>query len=201
MTSLPKSKQVRQVLSRRTPRARPCVEGDEERNGFVDGVGGLLEAEGVGVPDGEGLVAAIEGAGLVAEAEEVLVGLHGFVETEGRAVVLDGASVLLEEWPAVSVTRRVPLRRESEMRRASVWKPMASAEVSGVTGEVEVRAAGRTAQDASSGSWLLRPMRMRRTSGRRAVISRAAPEMVAARPLGRGRDFSTRERVRVWSGC
>ena len=66
-----------------------------------------------------------------------------------------------------------------------------------MTGEVAVRAAGRTAQDASSGRVLLRPMRTRRTSGRRAVISMAAPLMVAARPLGSGRDFSTRESVRV----
>ncbi len=59
------------------------IEGDKEGNGFVDGVSGLLEAEGVGVPVSEGLIAAVEGAGLVAEAEEVLVGLHGFVEAEG----------------------------------------------------------------------------------------------------------------------
>jgi hypothetical protein len=67
------------------------AEGHDEGDGFVDGVGGFLPAVGVGVPVGEGFVAAVEGAGLVAEAEVVLVFRGLFVDAELGAVELDGA--------------------------------------------------------------------------------------------------------------
>ena len=70
---------------------------DEEGDGFVDGVGGLLPAEGVGVPHGEGAASAVEGAGFVAEAEEVGVGEFVLVDDEAVAAPLDGAGVLLED--------------------------------------------------------------------------------------------------------
>jgi hypothetical protein len=77
------------------------TEINEEGNGFVDGVGGFLEAEGVGVPHGEGLSGAVEGAGLVAEAEEVVGGvfLLGDAEAESDALPGDGFGVLLEDVP------------------------------------------------------------------------------------------------------
>ena len=47
------------------------VHVEKEGDGLVDGVGGFLEAEAVGVPHGESFAGAVEGAGLVAEAEEM----------------------------------------------------------------------------------------------------------------------------------
>ena len=73
------------------------VEVEEEGDVLVDGVGGLLPAEGVGVPHGEGLAAAIERAGLVAEAEEVVVEGAGLGDGEAVALPLDGGGVLLED--------------------------------------------------------------------------------------------------------
>ena len=73
---------------------------DEEGDGFVDGVGGLLPTEGVGVPHDEGAAGAVEGAGLVAEAEEVRVDGFLLIDGEAGAAPLDGAGVLLEDGSA-----------------------------------------------------------------------------------------------------
>ena len=74
------------------------AEVDEEGNAFVDGIGGFLPAEVVGVPHGEGFADAVEWTGLVAEAEEV--GVDGFrlMDVEGGALPVDGAVVLLEDF-------------------------------------------------------------------------------------------------------
>ena len=66
------------------------VKGD----GFVDGVGRLLEGKGVAVPVDEGLVAAIERPGFIAEAEDVLVVAQGFEDVEGAALGCTGSTKL-----------------------------------------------------------------------------------------------------------
>src|SRR5580698_2068477 len=64
----------------------------------------------------------------------------------------------------------------------------------GDTATEDVREAGRTAQDASSGSWPAEPTRTRSTSSRSAVICRiAAPERISI-PLERAREAVTRSR-------
>ena len=66
-------------------------------------------------------------------------------------MALDGAGVLHQDViPEIGHAKDAGVG-ESMTRRAVVWKPRALGKVSRVTGEVEVRAAGRTAQEASSG--------------------------------------------------
>ena len=73
------------------------VDVDEEGDGLVDGVGGFLEAERVGVPHGEGLAAAVERTRLVAQTEEVVGGRADLADLESIAIPGDGRGVVLED--------------------------------------------------------------------------------------------------------
>src|SRR6266567_6572860 len=74
----------------------------------------------------------------------------------------------------------------------AVLNPTEELELSGDTLTVEVRAAGSTAHEASSGSWPLGPTRTRSTSSRRAVIwSTAGPAWISI-PLAVAREAVTR---------
>ena len=67
------------------------VDGEKKRNALVERVGRFLRAD-VGVPEREGLLAAIEGSGLVAEAEVVLVAGHLAGDGEAAELELHGAA-------------------------------------------------------------------------------------------------------------
>jgi len=73
------------------------VHFEEERNRLVDGVCGLLPTEAVGVPHGESFAVAVEGAGLVAEAEEMVVEGLGLGDGEAVGREGDGEGVGLED--------------------------------------------------------------------------------------------------------
>jgi len=72
------------------------AKGHEVGNAFVERVGGFLIAIGIGVPQSESLVAAIEGSGLIAEAEVMLIERHGLADTEGISFESDRPRVLLQ---------------------------------------------------------------------------------------------------------
>src|SRR5882762_3326013 len=71
---------------------------DEVRDALVDGVGGLLPSEGIGVPHGEGFAGTIKRTGFVAEAEEVGVDEFLFVDVEAVTVPFDRAGILLKNF-------------------------------------------------------------------------------------------------------
>ena len=62
------------------------AEADEKRNGLVERIGGFAPAEGVGIPVCEGAVAAIHGAGLVAQAVVVFVWRHFLPDADAPAI-------------------------------------------------------------------------------------------------------------------
>ena len=75
----------------KNPVTMSAVDGEEKRNALVKRVGGFLRAD-VGVPESEGLLAAIEGSGFVAEAEIVLVAGHFAGNGEAPELKLHGAA-------------------------------------------------------------------------------------------------------------
>ena len=58
------------------------IDAQHERDRLIERVGRDAEAEIVGVPQGEGFVAAVQRPGLVAEAEIMRVDRHGFAQPE-----------------------------------------------------------------------------------------------------------------------
>ena len=73
------------------------VHVEEERHVLVDGIGRLLPTEGVGIPHGERLAAAIERPGLIAEAKEVIGEGATLADREAGAVPEHGRGVLLQD--------------------------------------------------------------------------------------------------------
>src|ERR1051326_6729053 len=69
---------------------------EKERDAFVEGVGAVVPAVGVGVPHGEGLVTMVDGPGLVTEAEVVLVPGHRLPDAEGGAIERSGKGVFAD---------------------------------------------------------------------------------------------------------
>src|SRR5947207_11933131 len=69
---------------------------DEVRDALINGVGGLLPAECIGIPHREGLADTIKRARLVAEAEEMGVGEFLLVNMEALTMPFDRAGILLE---------------------------------------------------------------------------------------------------------
>ena len=88
---------VRKVLSKSTPQGSPCVEIHKKRNGLVDGIGRLLPTEVVGVPHDKGLPGAIERAGLIPEAEEMVFRGLLFADFEAGAVPRRRCGVALQQ--------------------------------------------------------------------------------------------------------
>src|SRR6202041_4054105 len=72
------------------------AKGYEVRNALVERVSRFLIAIGVGVPQSERLVAAIQRSGFVAEAEVMLVGWHDLADMESVSLEIDRARVLLQ---------------------------------------------------------------------------------------------------------
>ncbi len=73
------------------------AEFQEKRDAFVDGIGGILPSEGIGVPHGVALAGAVERAGLVAKAKEVGVLILALIDAEVIAIPSDGLGVLLDD--------------------------------------------------------------------------------------------------------
>ena len=94
-----------------------AVHLQKEGNRLVDGVGGFLPAEVVGVPHGESFAVAVERAGLVAKAEEVVVKGLGLLHLEAVGAVLHRDGVFLQDVPLEVHDRQPQLRRNDHAQR------------------------------------------------------------------------------------
>ena len=126
----------------------------------------------------------IERTGLVAQAEEVGVDEFLFVDVEAVTVPFDGAGILLKNISGQVGDGEAKRCVARHAERGGVKSHVASGDLGNV-GTEAVRAAGRTAQEASSGSRPLSAARTRSTSSRRAVICRIVPCAEIWIPFGR----------------
>ena len=87
-------------------------QADKERDGFVERVGRFLPAKFIRVPVGEGAVAAVHGAGFVAETIVVLIGRHFFPDVNPWTIPGHGQAGLVgEQHVSGSIGKRDEQRR------------------------------------------------------------------------------------------
>src|SRR5438876_241009 len=73
------------------------AQSDQERDGLVERVGGFLPAKFVGVPAGEGAVAAVHGPGLVTQGVVIFIDRHFLPDMHLRTVPGHGQARLIGE--------------------------------------------------------------------------------------------------------
>jgi hypothetical protein len=81
------------------------VDVQKKRDGLVDRIGRLLPAEGVGVPHGKRLTAAIQRSRLISQSEEVIAEAALLADGKARSIPEHGGRVLLQN-VALEVSHR-----------------------------------------------------------------------------------------------
>jgi hypothetical protein len=87
------------------------AQSDKERNVLVEWIGGLAPAESIGVPHCEGAVAAVHGAGFVAQAIVAFVFRHFFPDAHAPAFPAHGEVGIIGYQNVANIAEKIDEQR------------------------------------------------------------------------------------------